>query len=1540
MNLKGIVRMELVDQVTGKVRVHQQENFIFRDQFMGLLTDSNSTINGMLVRHTTNRDIFPVYHRMNTDIIGQSIPYLTGTNYSSKFFPKTSESPPYLEYYALFLPGTETRRVHSVSLGIYGSQSLTKEATAINLLPYCEQTSTEYLNIYYRVILVEDEQDNENSDWIRNTFLSDFQETNYKKISLRSNGTNFYPFRIEEDLGRNGMVNFLPTISSGNFNNPYATDLDVTVDKYKINLNGGLRYTHRVYAEPKTAPQQYSQIVDSYSNTVIRFGYGNISGSLTNIGLHPFKFTPDLGEKNSGIGNVFGTNSKSDNPTFDPTNFTVGSGRMFASGTWNVDKNPFPSRFVATIKKTAQTATEMQYQVLEYHTSPLAILPLIGSTSEVVQNEMYKDRNRIHMNTKKIRPFIPDRIFVTWDDTGIMFYDIYHGKPHIFDAQSNPPLPVTKISDVKVDSNGNVWVGCENTGIWKLKFDPDQDFKELTEIGAPPGCQSKVYALDVDNFGNVFAIFWGLGLHYSVDGGETWVNAIINFSSFSEMDEGGLNSKWRFCSVLYCNPHKNVRDGNAQLILLQASDVNDGNRIAGCWYDQISANTTGITHSFMLTGLSVVRRNPARTMIVCSKESDKWFFIDGSNIRSENFNNQVTGTSTRGYSYEITAMKFQQNNQDFTKVYSWNNRRIEFLENLHLFYFENWDSTTGKVREYVGVPAYDPVNSQVTLYDMEYMHSVWENSFGDKSYYNDYRDGTMIGRNRQVGVVSREIVGVGYGIYPAKKNALYTADLWGWDGGQWQKNHPGTRNGHYTYEDFVKGIQLKFQDGPTGSTSFNATDQYTFTCFDGYYKDNASKIWFKDTVYFKPRKVISEFTPSVVSVYDKTQDIGLLNNSNINVDWDISRMPDTTYDGSPLVTDGDDLYGNAIALIGFDTLEDKSEKKQKGTVVGDLQPDGTVKIEWPEGSQSNTTYFDGHSGITITGDDVYLANKPFTLETWIYLTERSDSSQMITDFRNERSDEMGSFSINRDGRLGWSNGSAEYANGPVVPLNTWVHVSLVRKTHDSWMITMNGQVINEWNEDVSFRSPKKLNIGKRFEKQTRWHTQYKFLSFLEEQTDPLGGKKATGIIMRNSNIGDRLIRSNIEYTSGSKTFSVFLKKGSVDTIDLSFSLGSVSRSATYNFNSGTFTQEYGVGMSGKENYSGNWVRLWLRVEPDSQGTDGTVEVRLPTNNHVGGTESPLYYIFGAMINEGDSPIPYQPSGTTENLILEDSENFAGTFRGIRGYMSNYRLTLGARYQGNHQVPTKPYPNYVNDFSGARLKFSKDHHQGSVLSKKELVGDWEVIFKDIEPYMREYRRERPSLIWGITSSPTVTDYGDIGFRFVPSGGNNFNFYEWISGQQLAIERPQAVKIRKNGQGIQLLTQGQGEPGFSLRLTWIDHAPIHYIAIWQNSPAIEDDKPNVSPAVEIVKNGKDYVSKIGNQSKANGSYHPKFLAADCYWKESYTMTLDDNAVLNQRSNYENENTPLAGECYVHEHGAIRFHESDLGKTIGGKIICLHE
>jgi hypothetical protein len=199
------------------------------------------------------------------------------------------------------------------------------------------------------------------------------------------------------------------------------------------------------------------------------------------------------------------------------------------------------------------------------------------------------------------------------------------------------------------------------------------------------------------------------------------------------------------------------------------------------------------------------------------------------------------------------------------------------------------------------------------------------------------------------------------------------------------------------------------------------------------------------------------------------------------------------------------------------------------------------------------------------------------------------------------------------------------------------------------------------------------------------------------------------------------------------------------------------------------------------------------------------------------------------------------------------------------------------------------------------------------------------------------------VFGITSSPTVNNLTDIGYRFLAGANDTLLFQRWMdiwaNGNQGTDKN--AVRFRKVGQTIFVDVSTTNGIFWTQQYSYIDFAGIHYIAMWQERPSSDNvNRPLLSPSVEIVSNGSDYVSRVGSQTHATGSFHPKFLAVDSYWESDFKIQLDGVPTTKNRSNYQAEALPLEGEVYMHQHGTLRFHPNDVGKTITGTVMSLHD
>lgn len=1523
MKLRGLATFEFVNKETGEVRTEKRENFFhsdyFNELFYGLGVLNRVAILGV------NEYIFPRQNRHSSYYSAPSI--LTGQSSGGiplkRFVPKTTESPAYIEFFSLFLPDDRTRLIPAIGIVEEVGYSPAVQ-TAINLSPPCLQEPTEYLNIYYRVILQEDPKDTENSDFIRELFL---KETMGQKLLFNGNDKHFSAFRIKQDMGKSGWVNYLAIDESKKYTG---------VPEYPKKLNNSLQYAQKNEYVPQAAPRQYDQIPNEYLNTIIRGGtYYKYNNSK--LGIHPFKFTS---ETSTGIGNVFATNAKSNSKYFDPANSPVGSGKMFAGGQWTgkQDKNAFPSRFQFTITKTAKNVADMEYRVYEFHDSPKEECPFIPNTlNEQYFNNFKKEQfskpDNFHLDHTRygLCSYQENRSLIFFNRTGITIYDFYNGTLTPFDANSNPPVPVTDLRNVRVDIKGNIWMACAATGLWMLKIDEVTNTTTLKQIGTPPGCQPRVFAIDTDNFGNLFAIWWGLGLHYTSDEGDTWVNAIINYADFSEYDQGGLDSKWRFVNRLVVNPHRDAKVGNAQILLLQRTDENTGATSAGCWYDQISATTTGITNSEMRTSLATVRDNPhIVSPIVVSKRHDKWIWVSPT-FRNVTRTSSLDGQSQAMYS-ELNYVPFQHNAAP-SAMYGFRVFGSSSHKSLQLI--ESWSDRKATVTEKVVIPFTDSNNDiDGEVFDVELDESlVRERQDSTKTRSPSQGNTVFVGPNRMFHIGSElsaggtPLLSQGFQnvLSSINENREFAATFWGWNGSKWEKDFYGSKKGHAVYEPVVKGLSVAWKDGNAGTTSFVATDKYTVTCFDGLFKDNSSKLYIRDTVYIKGRETINVFSPSVITLVDRTSHVGLLANPNINVSWNIDNLPSTKYEGSPVVTDGDNDYNNVVALLPLNEqdIKDKSNHRANGTVTGTITVSGDNQLTHLGGTKVDTAFFNGRSGLTFTGSQYVIGQEQFTIELWVSPSSfpKTSRNQILVDLRNSDDSEAGYLGVNKLGQVVFWDGTSEKGGvGAPLALNQWSHIALSRKAQNEWELAVNGFVLATWIQNITFTTPKKLNVGKRFAVLKAWETTSQEITAIE---GPIAGREAF-------QASHARYTPEIDLQAGDYCFSAYVKARTNVPDSITVEAEGQTYTLQYNKNSDNL-----VGDGSRELLTDGWVRLVLPFKVTTP-----TKARLSINGT--GISCP-------MLNKGNTAKPYTDSGELEDqLIPYDSNMLAGSIQGYHGYMSDLRITVSkSRYNGNLSLPTEPFKTYSNNYGGWRLKFSNTHHQGSIVGKRELVGNWSVVFSFFDENLFKHRKHRPSLFFGVTSASYISNLTDIGYRMGASSQDGKPVYQtWLQkwSEGWTLESAFAFRIRKDLTSNKIITEYKP---LVTSTVWVkleevtDFAGIHYIALWQESPALDDNvDPVIAPIVNVEYNGADYVSKVGSARDATGAFHRKFLAVDNYHDTDFRIQLDGKLATNHRSNYQNEAAPLAGEVYVHQHGSVRFHASDVGKTITGKATTIHD
>ena len=107
---------------------------------------------------------------------------------------------------------------------------------------------------------------------------------------------------------------------------------------------------------------------------------------------------------------------------------------------------------------------------------------------------------------------------------GVMLTHMTDIDYEIYDKDSYPQLPVSMVSSITHNMDTKeVFIGCANTGLWKLKKNlRSSDLAVITKVSGP----DKIYTMFSDKHGNI-AVISNRGLEYSTSNGEVWTTISI-----------------------------------------------------------------------------------------------------------------------------------------------------------------------------------------------------------------------------------------------------------------------------------------------------------------------------------------------------------------------------------------------------------------------------------------------------------------------------------------------------------------------------------------------------------------------------------------------------------------------------------------------------------------------------------------------------------------------------------------------------------------------------------------------------------------------------------------------------------------------------------------------------------------------------------------------------------------------------------------------------------------------------------------------------
>lgn len=1604
MKVKGIVTYELKDEYGNVKETKTLENWVFDDVYRGLVSGDRRGEQIVIYFSENDKHIYPHTCRKTINFYPNTLNNDRGLT-NKTFFPKTATSAPYWEFFHVFPPSTKRRTISSVSLG---------SSTSLNLNPPCIQETTEYLNIYYRLIFEDTKEDFENNDTAKEWFIRNIFESRYTLSKTTLWRYIFsYAYDVKEDLVTenrilNGGSGYTLNNNNRNYRGSYFTP--TWNNKYSLmgNCYGGEFGSLNNIIKYDFSPENdidYNQALDRpfFRNLLRVDGNSEVYNVNMSYVHHPIKYTDDIGQNgNTGIGNVFSSNAETHAFEFNGQHFPRGTGEVIVDGVWqrgDVETINNAARYRIEIVKTGNRATDCQYRIKEFHTIPNEKLIFVMSKD----HELVHNKNRYHLSNNSIlnyRVYQKDRSILCFDDLGVTVYDILNGTLTSYDAESTPPLGASKINDVKVDSVGNIWVSCYETGLWKIT--PDKEKTIIQNFNAPAGVgKNRTYALATDENMGVYVIYYDLGLFYTFDGGVSFVNAIITDDYFFGNDSDGV-SKWENCRAIACYPKGDLLKGTAKVLLWGHDNL--------FFWDTISADVLRVGCG------SDYYPNPnnfKQTQYLAFDNTGEYFFF-GDSARKWRNNEYINYRlhDTRG-AFPVT----------FREWYNQTNATYE----------QGWVFSYGNINEVVSVVKPNETTNGVFNWDELKTNRAWRPNedvliLGDRTciYLNENRNALF------VSAISKN------DLSNERQNDPFVTTIYGWDGTDWVANRPSPKNGHLDAQPFIEGITIRFVDGKENTTSFNINDRHGFTCFDGFYKDNSSRMWLRDSIYFKPRETITTFTPDIVTLQDHSTNAGLLYDKDIHKYWDVLESPESQFDGSPIITEGDNAFSKVIYLNRWETDNGGSDvsnyKHKPSNVYGDLI--ASINNQVPNG-QTVAMKLDGNSGIYYSPTrTLALGRNSFCVELWVKPASTLTDLYLI-DWRESAENEQGAFLI-RNGKLCFIEyGNRANISQTELPLNQWSFVTLncnVENGRCKYSITQNDKTVLSFETSNTFsENAKPMHLFKRAWLKTSWLKQINNDKWTDNIYKGIDGLLSAWGFVPSSTRGLHFIKipfNNLQ--AGTYTFSIYAKRSAgrymAFYIRKSGSNYSGSDRAIYDWENGGFAfTSPGIKatykkLSNTETLEDGWYRFTITKTIQSVENEevcfGVVDHFTEVENsewyyYTGNDTSPVFLFQHPQFEKNASASPFQPSPSPLNLIAE-TNNPSGSYYGFKGYVSTLRITKGMTRENSYQIvgQGKDFELTAPSFAGANIIFSNKEPQGAILSKYELVGDFEVQFKSIPfSFWKSNRRNRPRGAFGITAHRNPKSAGDITWRFMShvnddektqevmfEKSNNYHKGYWESGNRWYDNDAYIKKYEFTEQhypiGVRIV---KGKDNYiTFYMNWSDDVfddwkeifrtydltPVYKIVLWQeshpfptdfppkdkpkdpitgetiepdrdedgniiqdlNSEWLAGDKNTIMPATYIIKNGSAIYSVVGDPNTPSGAYHKHFICADLTDDRSFILNLDGMPPTRIRNKFfdtdATEGEIMQSEIATDENGYIIFNKEDLGKKITGKVSTLHD
>lgn len=879
MIIKGIVTGVIRDAETGKFkRSFTVENNVTNYQLQQMINVAKNQITGkfgpnIFISNESNTLTRPRATYVHEVLAAGFVE--SGVTSPEIFFPPADtgspqlKTPPYIQFQQRFSPPAVDRTITIIGLTADTPTSTNiatwKRSLAhawVTLTPSCGQTTTETLDVFYRIQFLYSYDLTQLSDI--NPSVNEVGSEKYSAylatVRYTQLATNYfyYPMLLWSGSKLNTRKTRFSIISEGHDATalaenpmPYTSTLYPTVIKTELNMD--------------------YDITSKVGKLIGSIAYG--SSETSDTPLHDFRTVLSLTSGDSPIQSAFGHSVAATKPFYDSTTTQSGTGKMAIDGSsWT---NPdWPKMYRIDIVNAGATGTATYRLKIRNHFG-FALNFYKDQQRDLVQ--MYKEHSLTNFEGFDIGvdgigwmpyKFNDNRSALAANPSEICIVDFSIQSGVRTHVSTHPNFTPTKIGMIEIDeTNGDLWVPCRETGLYKV-VDP-ANTRVATKITLPStgspttldrcmgvaitpqpgGAGKRIWAIFSDAAGNM-TTNPEVGLYYSHDGGTTWT--IDN--SWDPTVAQAWTTYPNVNEIPYIIGDKNHTDARIMI-------ANNANAITSAlvnyyamWHDG-----TGTGSPFISPTIKGPQIDTTQRVLL----SYNFYRRAGADPRT--FGKVWSVSPNSGYwggVFFSNASKFIQYLDYGAATFT---RRAALINTpVHLGWADDGAGNDALIymrgsnsAGYFGIYKKDnsDVEEQVADHNIEF-----SDNYGSLlSPILTFGNGIVICYTRlspldgQMGIVTLSPVNKPLG------HTITDLNVWtdyGWDGSAWVKDDPGSKTIHTSSDTLIDGVSIAFSDAggsppPPIAGSWVSTDYYTFGVVDGVWLDGSTEFNQSTALYFK-----------------------------------------------------------------------------------------------------------------------------------------------------------------------------------------------------------------------------------------------------------------------------------------------------------------------------------------------------------------------------------------------------------------------------------------------------------------------------------------------------------------------------------------------------------------------------------------------------------------------------------------------------------------------------------------------------------------